>query len=263
MKNIVILLISTILLSCALIKTKPSKLILSDGYKSVDIAIPKGYCLYKEDDPIESDVISVLKEVNKITSSSIQFLMQECDEKKNFINSKNPLFRTTATIGIPAPFFIEIIKKRKMDYDIDKYLKFFEMPSKYYNLKTANEDFEKGLKRVKDKNAINFDIIDNSKNLSPQQKSELKLVHSELFGNNSHIYDIFKADTEKGLAQYTYRSFQVGQIKSKCVSANTLINHIPVELVLCSSSEFTDITEIKLQLKQWLSTTLTMNVDKQ
>lgn len=261
MKNIVILLISTILLSCSLIKTKPSKLILSHEYKSVNIAIPEGYCLYKEDDPIENDVISVLKEVNKITSSSIQFLMQECDEKKNFINSKNPLFRTTATIGIPAPFFIEIIKKHKMDYDIDKYLKFFEMPSKYYNLKTVNENFEKGLKRIKEENAINFDIIDNSKNLSLKQKSELKLVHGELFGNNSHIYDIFKAEIEKGVAQYTYRSFQVGQIKAKCISGNTLINHVPVELVLCSSSEFTDMAEIKLQLNQWLNTTLTLKID--
>ena len=99
--------------------------------KSISINAPAGYCFYDEKNSNESDVVKIVREANYIRNadyniiSKVEFLLQECEEKTNFLSNKNPLFRNSVMIQFLTSDGLQKLKKHQLERNREVYIKFY------------------------------------------------------------------------------------------------------------------------------------------
>lgn len=268
--NLALLLILAILnQSCAFIKNHHKQhTVVNFEYdnKPISINAPEGYCFYDEKNSNESDVVKIVREANYVRNanydiiSKVEFLLQECEEKKNFLGNKNPLFRNSVMIMFLTSDFLKELKKHRLERSREIYMKFYD---KIVSLETADSlnKFmkETAIPAMKKKNDLK--IIDKSINLQKEQKAELKLVHDQLFGNKRHILLSYRTKLVPNEASYDYHEQKVGDVTTKCVGATTLINYIPINLAICEDKKSEDWINLEDKIQQYVKSMIKLNSD--
>ena len=77
-----------LLQSCESIKSykKQNQIIeLKNDNKFMSLKAPQGYCFYDQNDATEKDVLNIVGAINKSEGVKMEFLLQDCEEKKNFL----------------------------------------------------------------------------------------------------------------------------------------------------------------------------------
>lgn len=258
-----IILILSLLSSCSLIKNyKEHREIVEFeyDYSTLLFRAPDDYCLYDEKVPLDSDVIKILKTIHGANNFNLGLLMQNCVEKKNFSNNNDPHFRDILMITFPIKDHLQALKKYSLERSRDVYLEFVHDPSSLEELKAINKRMKyKILPQLR--KDIDQSIIDDSKNLTPEQKKELKLTHDEVFGNSDHIFTIYDHKLDPKTASYDYQEFLVGDLTVRCVGADTLINYAPINFSICRDKESGSLEDIKRDIKKYVKQIISLNND--
>lgn len=221
-------------------KAKQGAVVFNYDSKSLFLKAPKDYCFYDEKNPAEMDVVDFVRDFNdfgKEGNSEVKFLLQKCEEKQNFLRSDNPRFRNTVMISFRLPSYLERLKKYGVERNRETYVKVSSNSAAEQNTQSLNKFMKKILPQMRKRNVK---TLDNLQSLSTKQKNELKLVHGQVFGKETHNFLSYHSKLEWGVAAYDYQFFKVGKIFTKCVNSDTLINYIPVTLTICEEGELAD-----------------------
>jgi hypothetical protein len=104
-------------------------------------------------------------------------------------------------------------------------------------------------------------IIDKSANLKIEQKNELRLVHSEIFGSQDHIFLSSKDFLDPEVALYEYHTYQLGKMTFQCAGAKTLINYMPLNINLCIEKKSENEIDIEETIKKYIKLLMELNDD--
>jgi hypothetical protein len=233
-----------------------------DG-KSIFLKAPAKYCFYNQKNPAELDVINLVQNVTdlgKEATSEVKLLLQKCDEKRDFLNTQNSNFRNIATIEFALTSHLQNLKNLGIDNHRETYTKFFHKNSQKQNLQSVNKFIADSLPKMR---AHNLKTLDESQNLTAEQKSELKMVYNHVLGNKSEKILSYKNKLEWGVAAYEYQAFSVGEVFTKCVIANTLINYIPLTIKICEEGKLTDSwMDLERRINEYVWMLIKINDDR-
>lgn len=217
--------------------------------KTILLKPPTGYCIYDKSKPSESDVIKIIRESNYNDVTKIDFVFQECEEKKSFLDNEKPQFRSTGMIIFPIPSYLKDLKKYRLERSRDFYLNVVHEQISTDTVDSLNKFMDDvSIPHMKKHNDLK--IIEKSTNLKPQQKAELKLLHDFVFGNSKTTFTQSFAKLEKNRAVYDHQEYKVKDITTRCIGAETLIRYIPVTLVICEDKKSEDWKNLEEKIQK-------------
>ncbi|MES2961787.1 MAG: hypothetical protein V4694_05330 [Pseudomonadota bacterium] len=252
-----------LLQSCESIKSykKQNQIVeLKNDNKFMSLKAPKGYCFYDKNDAVEKDVINIVSAINKSEGARLELLLQDCEEKKNFLISTNPTFRNTLMIFSFSPENLKIIKKYRLDRDRKTFVEFHHKSGEKETVASINKLVNKTIiPYIKKHNDLT--LIDKSTALNLSQKEELKLAHGEIFKKKKHIALTLDKKFAPEIADYEASSYQIGKITYYCSNATSLINYIPLNFFLCEEIITDKTKSIDERLLEYVKETIKLNKD--
>lgn len=262
--NIYLLIITASLLSaCALIRDYQEHYKVVEfeyDHKTILVKAPSGYCFYNEKIPLDNDVVRILKAVNSNQTFDLELVMQNCIEKRKFTNNENPHFRDSLMIIFPKKNILKDLKKYNLERNRNIYVKFIYDLYSSEALKAVNKRIKNEL-LPKLRKEINKSIVDDSKNLTPEQKKELKLVHNQVFGNSSHVFSIYDYKIDQKISSYNYQEFSIGNLTTRCIAADTLINYVPITFAICRDKKSDSWDDMEMDIKKYVKDMINLNND--
>lgn len=186
--------------------------------------------------------------------------MQNCVEKKNFSDNKDPHFRDSLFITVPTKDILQKLKKYHLEHNRKVYVNFIHASFSSEDLKAANERVQKEV-LPKLRKEISKNMVDDSKNLTPEQKKELKLVHDQVFGNGNHVFTIYDHKLDPTTANYDYQEFSIGNLTTRCIGADTLINYVPITFALCRDKKSDSWNDMERDIQKYVKKMIDLNND--
>jgi hypothetical protein len=191
-----------------------------------------------------------------------EFIYQECREKDIFLSGviTQPHFRKIGAVMLFEPEIMNKIKKVKLDYDRNAFINFFNHQFLLNDITKLNQMYKKDfIPKIRAKKLTKN--LDESVHLNAEQKKELKFVNGEVFLGKDHEVVGYEKEVEIGVASYSFEFTKIGSYKSRCLTAATLINYIPLSFTMCDNKDSEDYSELKEQLQTYVKSLLKLNVD--
>lgn len=224
---------------------------------------PSGYCFYNPKNPDEAEVIKMMRGFDAQNVYKTEFIYQECNEKDIFLSGviTQPHFRKIGAVMLFEPDVMNKIKKVKLDYERNSFINFFNRQFLLDDITKLNQIYKKDfVPKIRAKKLPKN--LDESVHLNAEQKKELQFVNGEVFLGKDHEVVSYEKEVEIGVASYSFEFAKIGSYKSRCLTAATLINYIPLSFTMCDDKDSKDYSELKEQLQTYVKSILKLNADE-
>ena len=248
--------------SCQMLKQRAATEFKYDN-KFILLKPPLGYCFYNPKNPSEAEVIKMIHGFDSRHIYKTEFIYQECREKDIFLSKviTQPHFRQIGAVILFEPEIMNKIKKVKLDYDRNAFINFFNHQFLLNDITKLNQMYKKDfIPKIRAKKLTKN--LDESVHLNAEQKKELKFVNGEVFLGKDHEVVGYEKEVEIGVASYSFEFTKIGSYKSRCLTAATLINYIPLSFTMCDNKDSEDYSELKEQLQTYVKSLLKLNADE-